>query len=215
MSTLLLLSPYTPLLFMGQEWDASTPFFFFADHSEDVAELMRQGRILSFFSHERERAEQMPHPFAESTFLRSKLDWSEAERPGHAGVRALYAALLRLRVTEPCPRERRRGHFEAWAVGEEGVVLERRGPDAERLHVVVAVRGTLEHPLPPLNGKTSTSSGGSFEWRVPMMQRLGQPRPAAQRGARKEASAHVKQRLTVSEELTQRMTPLENTYNGD
>ena len=81
------------------------------------------------------------------TFERSRLDWSEAERPPHAQVRTLYRELLRLRATEPALRERGRGGHEAWALGRSALVLERRGA-GHRLLVFVNVMGLLEYRLP-------------------------------------------------------------------
>jgi maltooligosyltrehalose trehalohydrolase len=148
MSTLLLLSPHTPLLFMGQEWNASTPFLYFTDHTAELGRLVTEGRRKEFAGFTRFSGGEVPDPQAPETFARSKLDWGEAERPEHAPVRALYRELLRLRATEPCLRERRRGSHDARPVGEHALVLERRGPSGGTLHVLVNVRGTLEHPLP-------------------------------------------------------------------
>jgi maltooligosyltrehalose trehalohydrolase len=148
MSVLLLCSPYTPMLFMGQEWNARTPFFFFTDHHPGLGELVRDGRLHEFSAYSGFTPEQVPDPQAVETFLRSKLDWAEAERPGHAEVLALYRELLRLRATEPALRECGRGSYEVWPAGEQGLVMERRAPSGERLYVVVNIRGTLEQRLP-------------------------------------------------------------------
>jgi maltooligosyltrehalose trehalohydrolase len=147
MSTLLLLAPYTPLLFMGQEWNASTPFLYFTDHDAELGRLVTEGRRKEFAGFKRFAGSEVPDPQAVETFTRSKLDWAEAERPEHAGVRALYRELLRLRATEPCLKENRRGQYDARPVGEHGLVLERRGP-TDTLHVLVNVRGSLEYRPP-------------------------------------------------------------------
>ena len=147
MSTLFLLAPYTPLLFMGQEWNASTPFLYFTDHNAELGRLVTEGRRKEFAGFKRFAGGEVPDPQAVDTFTRSKLDWSEAERPEHAGVRALYRELLRLRATEASLRERRRGHFDARPLGENALVLERRGPSGT-LHVLLNVKGSLEHRLP-------------------------------------------------------------------
>jgi maltooligosyltrehalose trehalohydrolase len=147
MSTLLLLAPYTPLLFMGQEWNASTPFLYFTDHNAELGRLVTEGRRKEFAGFKRFSGSEVPDPQAEETFTRSKLDWAEAERPEHAGVRALYRELLRLRATEPCLKENHRGHYEVRPVGEHGLVLERRGSTGT-LHVLVNIRGSLEYRPP-------------------------------------------------------------------
>jgi len=148
MSTLFLLAPYTPLLFMGQEWNASTPFIYFTDHNAELGRLVTEGRRKEFAGFKRFAGSEVPDPQALETFTRSKLDWSEAERPEHAGVRALYRELLRLRAADASLRERRRGHFDVRPLGKDALVLERRGPSGGALHVLLNVRGTLEHRLP-------------------------------------------------------------------
>lgn len=148
MSALLLLSPYTPLLFMGQEWNASTPFLYFTDHNEELGRLVTEGRRKEFAGFTRFAGEQVPDPQAEDTFARSRLDWSEAQKPGHSGIRALYRELLRLRATEPALKDARRGTYDARAVGQEALVLERRG-GGQVLQVLLGLRGKVEHGVPP------------------------------------------------------------------
>ena len=104
-SALLLFLPSTPLLFMGQEWAASSPFLFFSDHEASLGEAVSRGRREEFkhfeaFSRPEARA-SIPDPQAEQTFLRSRLRWQEREREPHAQVLALYTKLLALRRTDP------------------------------------------------------------------------------------------------------------------
>jgi maltooligosyltrehalose trehalohydrolase len=147
MSTVLLTAPYTPLLFMGQEWNASTPFLYFTEHNAELGKLVTEGRRKEFAGFAKFAGAEVPDPQAEDTFNRSKLDWSEADKPEHAGVRALYRELLRLRASEPSLREAKRGGYEARALGPDALLLERRG-GGQRLQVLVCVRGTLEHRVP-------------------------------------------------------------------
>ena len=83
LTALLLLGPQTPLLFQGQEFGASTPFHYFADHPDDLAREVRQGRVAflrQFPSLANPAfAERMPEPSAKATFEACKLDWSECE----------------------------------------------------------------------------------------------------------------------------------------
>ncbi|WP_141620579.1 malto-oligosyltrehalose trehalohydrolase [Myxococcus sp. AB036A] len=147
MSGLLLLSPYTPMLFMGQEWNASTPFLYFTEHNAELGKLVTEGRRKEFAGFARFAGAEVPDPQAEDTFTRSRLDWAEAEKPGHAGVRALYRELLRLRASEPALRETGRGSYAARALGPDALVLERRG-GGQRLHVLLSLRGALDYPVP-------------------------------------------------------------------
>ncbi len=107
-STLLLCDPETPLLFMGQEWAASTPFQFFTDHHEELGRLVTAGRRQEFrhFSAFTDPAmrEKIPDPQAETTFAASRLHWDERESGLHAGVLRLNRQLLRLRRTESALR---------------------------------------------------------------------------------------------------------------
>ncbi|RYZ34871.1 MAG: DUF3459 domain-containing protein, partial [Myxococcaceae bacterium] len=149
MSTLLLLSPFTPLLFMGQEWNASTPFLYFTDHNAELGKLVTEGRRKEFSGFSRFKGEQVPDPQDRDTFTRSTLDWSEPENPRHAGVHALYKELLRLRATEPVLSNRQgTGAHDARALGPDAFVLERRA-EGDTLLVIVNLRGSLVHALPP------------------------------------------------------------------
>jgi maltooligosyltrehalose trehalohydrolase len=99
---LLCLTPYTPMLFMGQEWAASTPFCFFTDHHESLGELIKAGRRNEFshFSafHDPAQLDKLPDPQAPATFQRSKLHWDERSLFPHASTLALYQTLLALRA---------------------------------------------------------------------------------------------------------------------
>ena len=101
-SALVLLAPETPLIFMGQEWAASTPFQYFTDHHGELGRLVTAGRGREFggFPEFHERAEEIPDPQASSTFEASRLRWEEAERQPHAGIAELYRALLAARRSE-------------------------------------------------------------------------------------------------------------------
>ena len=99
---LLLLNPHIPLLFMGEEAAADTPFLFFADWSGEAAELTREGRRKEFsdfraFSTPEMRA-RIPDPCEEQTFQASKLDWTTMDTsPISAELRALTRELLKIR----------------------------------------------------------------------------------------------------------------------
>ena len=100
-SALLCFSPHTPMLFMGQEWAASTPFLFFTDHEPELGRLITLGRREEFrhFAAFRDEASltQIPDPQAEETFRASILRWKEVGLSLHAPVLALYRACLEIR----------------------------------------------------------------------------------------------------------------------
>ncbi len=104
LSALLLLVPETPLLFMGQDWAASSPFLFFTDHHAELGRLVTEGRREEFRSFaafaDPARRAAIPDPQAEETFTRSRLSWDERSRQPHAGTQRLYQRLLDLRRRE-------------------------------------------------------------------------------------------------------------------
>src|SRR5262245_32851368 len=109
MTALMLLGPGTPMLFQGQEFAASSPFFYFADHNEELSPLIRHGRaeFLSQFPSIASPKIQarLPDPGDPQTFERSRIDLSE--RHQHAEAYALHRDLLRLRRQDPVLRSQR------------------------------------------------------------------------------------------------------------
>jgi maltooligosyltrehalose trehalohydrolase len=102
-TALLLTAPETPLIFMGQEWGASSPFQYFTDLPEPLGGLVTEGRRAEFgafaaFADPASR-ERIPDPQDASTFERSRLRWDERHREPHAAILRLYEALLALRRT--------------------------------------------------------------------------------------------------------------------
>lgn len=97
----LLLAPAVPMLFMGEEFAASTSFMFFCDFGPELAAKVCDGRRREFAAFERFRDETarnlIPDPNAESTFLASKLKWDEVLAQGHCEWYELYSDLLELR----------------------------------------------------------------------------------------------------------------------
>ncbi len=98
---LVLTAPFTPMLFMGEEWAAGTPWQYFTDHVDpELAKAVAVGRRAEFAAHGWGPAD-VPDPQDQGTFLRSKLDWSELDDPEHAGVLAWYTELIALRRRRP------------------------------------------------------------------------------------------------------------------
>jgi len=106
-AAILLLAPSPPLLFMGEEFGAETPFLFFCAFTNGLAKAVTEGRRTEFahFAQFRDPAvrELIPDPNAESTFLASKLDWSSIDKPHHAKWLELYSILLTIRKKEIVP----------------------------------------------------------------------------------------------------------------
>ena len=119
-------SPYTPMIFMGEEWAAGTPWQFFASFPDpELAEAVRQGRRREFGRHgwaERD----VPDPMDPATVARSRLDWSEPQAPGHREMLALYRDLIRLRAERPELADPRLDRFAVR--GEDSWLVLSRGP---------------------------------------------------------------------------------------
>lgn len=98
-ATLVLTSPFTPMLFMGEEWGASTPFAFFVDHeNEELNQATREGRMREF-ARAGWNPKDVPNPAAEETFRSSVLNWGERNDAPHAEVLRGYTELLEFRRT--------------------------------------------------------------------------------------------------------------------
>jgi len=107
-TTILLLAPQPPLIFMGEEFATPQPFLFFCDFSTDLAQAVTDGRRREFakfakFSNPATR-EHIPDPNAARTFVDSKLDWTVFGREPHSTMHKLYRRLLTLRRQEIVPR---------------------------------------------------------------------------------------------------------------
>ncbi len=127
---LVLTAPYPPMLFMGEEWAAGTPWQYFTDHTKEwLARAVADGRRAEFAAHGWGQETEVPDPQDEATFLRSKLDWSEPAADGHREMLAWYRELIALRRSRPeltCPRldqvRARYDEDERWLVLERGAL---------------------------------------------------------------------------------------------
>jgi len=94
-------SPYTAMLFMGEEWGSSSPFQFFTSHPEpDLARATAEGRKREFAEHGWD-ADEIPDPQDLATYERSKLNWSEIDEGEHGRLGRIYRELISLRHNEP------------------------------------------------------------------------------------------------------------------
>jgi maltooligosyltrehalose trehalohydrolase len=101
----LLLSPFIPLMFMGEDWATQRPFPFFTDHNDDLAELVRTGRRREFSAFFGDAVNTIvPDPNDSATFATARLDLAEAQHPPFAAELALTRHLLALRRDHLMPR---------------------------------------------------------------------------------------------------------------
>ncbi len=150
-SALLLLAPQTPMLFMGQEWGASSPFLYFTDHNAELGALVTEGRRREFrhfsaYTDPNIRS-RIPDPQLTATFWTSKLNWDERDQaPNDSAVR-LYRDLLKLRKSEPALAPG--GSHDARALAEGIVMLRRTArPSGASLMVVVALTPGVVASIP-------------------------------------------------------------------
>lgn len=138
-TALMLLGPATPMLFQGQEFAASSPFHYFADHETGLAGKVHQGRIEFLHQFESLAAPDMeallPDPSDPALFRQSRLDTSERSR--HAGIYALHRDLIKLRRAEPVFRAQRHRGLDGAVLGPEGFVLRFFGDNEDDRLLVV------------------------------------------------------------------------------
>jgi maltooligosyltrehalose trehalohydrolase len=142
-SAVLLMAPETPLLFMGQEWAASTPFLYFTDHHAELGRQVVQGRRREFrkFSEFRdpETRERIPSPQDPETFAASRLRWDEQGRDPHRGVLNLYRRLLEWRARGQDVAPAAHEYFSARALDRDTLLL-RYAPGPLDVMVVARLR---------------------------------------------------------------------------
>ena len=142
-AALLLTSAFTPMLFMGEEWGARTPWQFFSDHEGELGEAVRRGRRAEFGSHGW-ATEEVPDPQAVSSFEDSTLDWAEPEQQAHVSLLAWHRDLIALRRARPELSDGRRDRVRTtydpdgrWIVVRRGAVAVVCNLSDERLSVPV------------------------------------------------------------------------------
>ncbi len=139
MTALMLLGPGTPMLFQGQEFAASSPFHYFADHEKGLAIKVRVGRGEFLLQFESLAAPDMnsllTDPGDPALFRQSKLDFSE--RQGHAGVYSLHRDLIKLRREEAVFRAQRHRGLDGAVLGPEALVLRFFGVNGDDRLLVV------------------------------------------------------------------------------
>jgi maltooligosyltrehalose trehalohydrolase len=109
-AALVLTVPFVPMLFQGEEWAASSPFQFFANHKDPaMARAVSEGRKREFHAFGW-NPDEVPDPENRATFVRSMLDWEAIKKAPHAEMRAWYRALIALRRSTPDLNDGEAGH---------------------------------------------------------------------------------------------------------
>jgi maltooligosyltrehalose trehalohydrolase len=125
LTALLLLAPGTPMLFQGQEFAASTPFFYFADHSAETAKLVREGRAGSLAQFRSLKTSEMRSLFTDpgsiETFQKSKLDFKDRQR--NATFYYMVKELIAMRRRDQAFRTQISGALDGAVLGDDAFVL--------------------------------------------------------------------------------------------
>jgi 1,4-alpha-glucan branching enzyme len=181
-TAVLLLAPWIPMLFMGEEWATTGTFPFFCDFGPELAARVREGRRREFARFEEFRdpaaRARIPDPGAPETFAAAVLQWDELERAPHREHLAFCRKLLDLRRRELVPRlvgiPRKAGDFEP--IGDRALRVQWRLGDGARLHLLAHLGpGTVDvgsspegRPLfvTPESTRTSVERGALGPWSV-------------------------------------------------
>jgi maltooligosyltrehalose trehalohydrolase len=167
MTALLLLGPGTPMLFMGQEFSATSPFPYFADHAGELANLVRRGRLefLAQFPSlaVSEMQERVPDPSSPETFASARLDLSE--RDTHRQSYDLHRDLIALRRSDAAFRAQRPRGVDGAVLGESAFVLRFFAGGTEDRLLLVNLGHTLHlSPAPEPLLAPVASAGWTLRW---------------------------------------------------
>lgn len=167
-ASVLLLAPYVPLLFMGQEYAEKAPFLYFVSHTDaSLAQSVREGRSREFsaFSWRGE----VPDPQAEETFLRSRLDHNLRQDGIHRTLFAYHKELIRLRHTIPAFARPDRERMRVESVAGDSVLVMRRWSDSGQalliVHFGAATADVMAPALPAI--WTRLLDSAAVRWRGP------------------------------------------------
>jgi maltooligosyltrehalose trehalohydrolase len=145
----IILSPFIPMLFMGEEYGETNPFQYFTSHSDaDLIEAVRKGRREEFDDFT--WAGEPPDPHDEATFRRSKLNWSLLDHEKHRSMREFYKHLLTLRRETPALRSLDLRSVKVHADDARKLLFVERGSGAERKVIAFNFSGepqTLDAPF--------------------------------------------------------------------
>jgi maltooligosyltrehalose trehalohydrolase len=142
-----LLSPSTPMLFMGEEFAAATPFMFFCEFEPDLAGKVVEGRAREFA--ELSAGKPMPDPGAESTFIASKLDWASLENPRHVEFLTFYKDLLAIRRRRLVPHFAHARGLKYELLGEGALIASWRLGDGGELALRLNLSENAVRAAPP------------------------------------------------------------------
>ncbi|GAA4310023.1 malto-oligosyltrehalose trehalohydrolase [Mucilaginibacter gynuensis] len=156
MAAAVMVSPYLPMLFMGEEWSESNPFLYFVSHTDkDLVEAVRKGRKEEFKAFHAEG--EAPDPQAEDTFNRSKLQWPLSHKGHHQVMFNYYKALIALRKSHPALYQLNRENLEVEAQPKNNTLLLHRWHGNEDVYCLMNFSKSVQQLQLP---------NGDKEWRL-------------------------------------------------
>ncbi|MCU0497353.1 MAG: malto-oligosyltrehalose trehalohydrolase [Anaerolineae bacterium] len=139
----ILLSPYTPMIFMGEEYGETAPFLYFVSFDDpDLIEAVRKGRAAEFASFQWQG--ETPDPQSEQTFLHSKLNHDLRQNAPHRDHEAFYQTLLALRKSHPALQNPDKNDLDVWGYEQERVLIVHRRNGADEALIIYNLH--LEKP---------------------------------------------------------------------
>jgi maltooligosyltrehalose trehalohydrolase len=149
----MLMSPFVPMLFMGEEYGEENPFLFFISHGDDhLVEQVRKGRKREFRDFFKDA--RPPDPQAEETFYRSKLSWEVPAGGARENLLGFYKECIRLRKSHSLLRPGPRDHFSARQIpGEDGILLLHSAKDTQLLTIMNFSNRALKAAVPEAEEK--------------------------------------------------------------
>jgi maltooligosyltrehalose trehalohydrolase len=130
-----LVSPFLPMLFMGEEWGEPNPFQYFVSHTDaELAEAVRKGRKAEFAAF---HSGEAPDPVAEETFNRSKLQWQLLAEEKHQALFRYYKQLIALRKQYPALHQLNRKQLEATVAADGNALILHRWHDAQHVYCLL------------------------------------------------------------------------------
>jgi maltooligosyltrehalose trehalohydrolase len=135
MAAAVLLSPFIPMLFMGEEWSASSPFLYFVSHTDKkLAEAVTDGRKKEFSAFRNQG--DPPDPVAEETFINSKLNWDELWKDPHKQMLGFYKHLIQIRKQHPALSNPDRQSIEVSCLTKHNTIIMRRKSGYESVTIL-------------------------------------------------------------------------------
>ncbi len=148
----LMLSPYVPLLFMGEEYGEDTPFYFFVSHHDkNAVKAVQEGRRKEFEKFGMKEDEHFPDPAADDTFQNCIPQWNKRKEGKYKILLEWNKLLIQLRRTNSILHNFNKSNIKAFPLGEEGLIIHRQSDDGrEHLYCCLNLSDReLTYQLPP------------------------------------------------------------------